>query len=294
MIYYPEYLQPKTLEELFKELPKNKKIYYLAGGTDLLNYLRDELVDKKNSCFVDLSKIKELVFINETNKNIEIGSMVSFNILQENNLVKKHFPAITSMCKTFSTPIISNRATIGGNIANASPSGDSLPVLYTLNTKIEIKNFSQTRIEDIDKIFVGPKKTNFKNGDLITKLIIPKQVLQKGFSIIGIFKKVGGRKSHIISKASIAISAISKSDYIKKINVAVGAVAPTVLKINTISEILNNKKLNKKLVKDSVEEIKKVISPIDDFRSTANYRKEVVSSLFLESISELFKFNFYD
>ncbi|MFQ3675751.1 MAG: FAD binding domain-containing protein [Endomicrobiia bacterium] len=293
-MFYPDYLQPKSLKEIFNNLPKDKKIYYLAGGTDLLNYLRDGLIDPKNSCIVDLSQVKELIFINETNENIEIGPMISFNILQENSLIKKHFPAITSLCKTFATPIISSQATVGGNIGNASPSGDSLPVFYTLNTKVEIQNVSQTRIEDIDKIFVGPKKTNFNNGDLITKIIVPKPFLQEGFSIVGIFKKIGGRKAHIISKVSLAITAILKDVYVQNITVAVGAVAPTVLKINKISEILNNQKVTKKLINICIDEIQKVISPIDDFRSTAKYRYEVIPLLFIEAMSELLKTNFYD
>jgi CO/xanthine dehydrogenase FAD-binding subunit len=295
---FPEYIQLKSIEDL-NNLPE-KKIYFLAGGTDLLNYLRDGLIDCKTSCFVDLSLLKELTFIQEqksfeNQKEIEfikIGSMVTFNQLANHQLINQFFPVLTSVCKTFATPLISCRATIGGNIANASPSGDSIPALYTLNAKLEIRNKSKIRTQDIDTIFTGPKKTNLQNGDLITSILIPKPKIDNNFKIKGIFKKLGGRKSHIISKLSIAISLIAKDSFIKEINLSLGAVAPTVIKVKKVSEILNNKNLNKELLNQCVEEIQKVISPIDDFRSTATYRRETVNILFLEAMSKLFNTSF--
>ena len=126
---YPHYIQPRSVGDIWKELPQDKKIYFLAGGTDLFNYLRDGLIDAENSCFVDVSLLKavELNGIVEETENIKISAFTTFSSISGSKLLKQYCPDLVAAAEVLGTPQIANRATIGGNIANASPAGDALP-----------------------------------------------------------------------------------------------------------------------------------------------------------------------
>ena len=284
---YPEYIQPHSLKDMWSKIPRNKKIYFLAGGTDLLCYLRDDFIDIEKSCFVDISLLKEICGIKQYKEYIKIGSRTTFRDISENPVLLKWCQPLNISAKTIGTPQIANRATIGGNIANASPSGDSLPALIALNARVEIANFRNKRLVNITGIFKGPKKTSLANGEIITSILIPKPKLKKGLAVKGGFKKIGGRRAHIISKISVAIYAGVKGKTIDFINVAMGAVGPTVISVPNVSKILKDKKITPELIKKCILEIQRVISPIDDFRSTADYRKEVTGPLFEQIMGEI-------
>lgn len=286
---YPEYFKPQTIEEIWKKDFSGKKIYYLSGGTDLVNALRDGLLDADKSWFVDISSLGELKNITEDAKYVKIGSAATFDEISVNKLVLQWCPALAFAAKTIGTPQIYNRATIGGNVANASPSGDSIPALMVHLAKIEVINKESKKILDINEIFLGPKKTSLANGDLITAILIPKVPAISGIELKGTFKKIGGRKSHIISKVSVAVSAQVAGQKIESIRVAFGAVGPKVLNVPGISEILEKSEIDKDKLEKCALEIQKVITPIDDFRSTAEYRRTVAPALFIQAMDDIMK-----
>ncbi|OQW98443.1 MAG: hypothetical protein BWK68_00580 [Elusimicrobia bacterium A5] len=298
---YPHYIQPRSVGDIWKELPQDKRIYFLAGGTDLFNYLRDGLIDAENSCFVDITlrKDAEAAGIVEETENIKISAFTTFSSISESGLLKKYCPDLVAAAKVLGTPQIANRATIGGNIANASPAGDALPPLAAHFAKVEITNSNGSRLLNILDVFAGPKKTTLINGEIITAVIIPKIKAKDGFTVAGTFKKIGGRSSHIIAKASVAVFAVVKNkprpcvqergksvDYI---SVALGAVGPKIIEVKNISKILSGKDVSPELTEKCKDEIRKVASPIDDFRSTAEYRLEVICPLFEQALNEIVK-----
>ncbi|MBI5574079.1 MAG: FAD binding domain-containing protein [Elusimicrobia bacterium] len=286
---YPQYIQPVSLTEIFRKIPQDKKIYFLAGGTDLFNYLRDGLVDAENSCFVDITLLKyaETNGIVEETENIKIGALTTFSTLSESKLLKQYCPDLVAAAKVLGTPQIANRATIGGNIANASPAGDALPPLAAHFAKAEITNSKGSRLINISDIFAGPKKTTLANGEIITAVIIPKIKAKSGFTVVGTFKKIGNRKSHIIAKASVAVFAVVKNKSVDYISVALGAVGPKIIEAKNISKILTGKEISPELTEKCKDEIRKIVSPIDDFRSTAEYRLEIAPILFQQAINEI-------
>jgi len=294
-VTYPQYIQPRSVGDIWKELPQDKKIYFLAGGTDLFNYLRDGLIDAENSCFVDVSLLKDVEAdgIVEETENIKVSAFTTFSAISENGLLKKFCPDLVAAAKVLGTPQIANRATIGGNIANASPAGDALPPLAAHFAKVEITNSKGSRVVNIADVIAGPKKTTLANGELITAVIIPKINPKNGFTVAGTFKKIGGRKSHIIAKASVAVFAVVKKRSVVAplrvlyISVALGAVGPKVIEVKGISKILQGKDLSPDLVEKCKDEIRKIASPIDDFRSTAEYRLEVICPLFEQALNEI-------
>jgi len=142
---------------------------------------------------------------------------------------------------------------------------------------------------NISDVFAGPKKTTLANGEIITAVVIPKIKVKAGFTVVGTFKKIGGRKSHIIAKASVAVFAVVKNKSVDYISVALGAVGPKIIEVRNISKILSGKKVSPELTEKCKDEIRKIASPIDDFRSTAEYRQEVICPLFEQALNEIVK-----
>jgi len=283
----PQYIKPESIDEMWGKLPQDKKIFYLAGGTDLMNCLRDGVIDAEKSLFVDISALKELNGIVEKDNSIRIGAAVTFADLLRNNLALKWAPALVSAARTMGTPQIANRATIGGNIAFASPAGDSLPALVAHGASVEVASAGGRRTAEITSLFLGPKKTNLANGEIITAIIIPAQA-REGFEIRGAFKKFGGRKAHIISKVSAAITAAAGKETLENIRVAVGSLGPTVICVKYFPKTVSFKNVNSEEFQEKLRvETAKAISPIDDFRSTADYRKQVIAPLLNQILAEI-------
>jgi len=159
----PDSASPKTLKDFFKiksEIPTAKII---AGGTDLIV----QLYGKFNCPFlIDISQIKQLKGISKKSNSIRIGALTTHTEIEKNIILKKHANVLTQAAYVIGSPQIRNRGTIGGNIANASPAGDTLPSLYVLNAEIELTSESKTRKIPINEFFTGPGKSVIKNNGL--------------------------------------------------------------------------------------------------------------------------------
>jgi len=282
MNYYPEYFRPRSLTELLEKLPREKKVYFLAGGTDLLCYLRDGLLDRENVCLADVSLLSELKEIAEESDCIRIGSGTTFAEIIENDLAKKWAPVLVKAGQTIGTPQIKNRATIGGNIGTASPAGDSLPALAVQEAELELNKFGEKRLVKILDIFVGPKKTNLANGEIIVAIKIPKKPRW-----LGNFLKIGGRRNYGISKIAIAVYLCMKNKIVEDIHIALGSVAPTVVLAKMSAEILRGQSLTDKTLREAIQAFSEIARPIDDFRSTAEYRRKILGPLFRQVLSEI-------
>jgi CO/xanthine dehydrogenase FAD-binding subunit len=279
---YPEFFQARSLTELLEKLPREKRVYFLAGGTDLLCSLRDGLLDGENICLADVSLLSELQGIAEGSDYIRIGSGATFAEILENDLTKKWAPVLVKAAQTIGTPQIKNRATIGGNIGTASPAGDSLPALAIHEAELELNRFGERRLVKILDIFVGPKKTNLANGEIVVAIKIPKK---PGW--FGNFLKIGGRRSHGISKMAIAVYLCLRNKIVEDINIAIGSAAPTVVLAKRSAQILRGQSLTDKTLQEAVQAFSEVACPIDDFRSTAEYRRKILGPVFRQVLSEI-------
>ncbi len=268
-------VQIKTIDEI-KEFENSKEpVYFLAGATDIMVYYKDGLIPE-NSIILNIGNLDELKSIEKTNGYIKIGALVTFNQIIENELTDKYCQCLVLASRTIGSPQIRNRATIGGNIGNASPAGDSLPALMVHNAKI----VTTIREYKIEEVFKGVKQTSLINGEMIKYIMIPVETGYKSF-----FKKSGPRQALSISKASLACMIKLDREKIEDIRISAGAVGITPLRLKKTEEFLKGK-----LLKDIDTFINKAcnmladeISPIDDFRSTAEYRKNVLKA-YLEDI----------
>jgi len=265
---------PKTYDEAL-ELLDQRQMILMAGGTDLMVKKRNwaglaPLLDRD---VLFISELKELRYIRKSGGFIHIGSMTTLEDLLENELTPE---ILRKAVLLMASPGIRHIATIGGNIGNASPAGDSLPVLYILDAKIVVDGKGTERMVPIEEFITGPGKTALADREMIKEIVI------NDFKFDTVhYEKIGGRKSDAISKVSFAGGATYRNGRIDDIRLAFGAVAPVVVRNRKLEGTL--KGMEARNLVSAVENLQqgygKFITPIDDQRSTAEYRSKVCSNI---------------
>ena len=286
---------PKQLEELKHILQaESESLAFLAGGTDLLIQLKEKF--KTLSVLVNLSEIKELKKIREKQDNIIIGAMVTHSQIANSSFLKRYAPVLVEACSQIGSLQIRNRATIGGNVGNASPAADSVPALYVHQAKVILLSPDGTiRKIPIEEFFIAPGKTIRKPKELITGLILPKNIRENRENRenkdnnISFYRKLGTRKALIIAKVSVAFIANYNKDEkrLSDVYIALGAVAPTVIRAYETEKFLNENPLTEITLKDASELLTNEAHPISDVRSTADYRKKMVGVLLKQGLESL-------
>jgi len=262
-----ETYMPKSLREAL-DLLEFKDCTIFAGGTDLM--VRKKQWAGLPSSFdvpvVYISEIKELREIKRDEGHLYIGAACTFSELIESSLIPDFYK---SVFVEMASPAIRNSATIGGNICNASPAGDCLPLLYALGASLVIESGCRKYEAAIEDFITGPGKIILKAGELVTQIKIP----EKDFNIKK-YRKVGARKSTALSKLSFVGLADMDDKGLHDIRIAFGAVSPTVVRNREIEEEIISMRNAGFL---DIQEIKSyydaLIKPINDQRSTAYYRK---------------------
>lgn len=274
-----KWYSPKSLEEIIDILKTEPTIPY-AGGTDLMVQYKTYTGLKPNFDIpiMYLKNAKELSYLQAKDDTIEIGTTTSLS-----DILKCQFvPEILKMAiAELASPSIRNAATIGGNICNASPAGDTLPPLYLLNCKINLISPECERTIPISMFIKGPKQIVMDENELMTSITIDRLENYKNF-----YRKIGARKANSLSKLSVAAIARVENNILKDIRIAAGAVSPTVVRNKNAENLLIDMETLeiKNKIAELMEIYKSEINPIDDQRSTAVYRKETTLKLIEQSI----------
>lgn len=266
--------RPKSLDEAFKFFAEHSNtIRCVSGGTDILVQAKDGLCSPCN--LFDISGIPELRGIEEQNDRIWIGAATPYDEIIKSPLIQTYAPALVAACAIIGGPQIRNRGTIGGNLGNASPAADTVPPLYSLAARVEIVSVNGKRILPIEEFFLGPRKTVLEAGELIKGV-----TFQKRENLRGAFLRLGQRQAQAISKVSVGLSAhVTDGKTFDYLRIALGAVAPTVVRAYKTEEILLNDGLNEKSLTRAKAVIKQEAHPIDDIRSNREYRREMCAVL---------------
>ena len=243
-----------------------EKAKILAGGTDLVVIMKNKMMDPE--VIISIRKVDELKGIHGRKNDLIIGSLTTHSEIEENSLIEKNYYPLFQAVYSLGSPQIRNLGTIGGNIGNASPSGDTIPPLYIMDAKIKLMSKNGERIIDINNFFKGPGKTILKDDEIIHSITIPKGRYTKKISG---FYKVGKRNA-------LAIGVVSVAWAIKKdtIRFSFGGASPTI----STTEIKKN--ASKKGIE---KEVLKAISPIDDIRGSKNYRRDVILNIVEKIVS---------
>ena len=266
-----------TIDEVLKILD-SKDVKIISGGTDLMVQKAVGTGIKPNfqKPLLFIGHLDELKNIQLINGKIHIGSAVTLNELLINENIPEAFKKPISEMASFPTR---NLATIGGNIINASPAGDTLPFLYAVDAELVLKSKQNERVVPIVEFISSPGKTIINSNEILTEIIIPNKEYE-----INYYKKAGSRKAMTLSKASFIGLANFKNEEISDIRIAFGAVAPTIVRSRDLEmKIIGKTKTElKSAYFEIAKEYAKLIKPIDDSRSSMRYRKDVCMRMLRE------------
>jgi len=268
-----KFYKPNNLTKLFQiaEQIEGKK-YILAGGTDINVQLKKKMITDEPIIYIN--HLEELQGIRETDENIIIGSLCSYQELLNAPLVAKYLPFLRASLVNFASPLLQTMATIGGNIANGSPTADVTPLLLVLDAQVILMAKSKIRHIPLGDFFSGYKQFNMKKNEIIGGVRIAKNA-ETGSKTF--YKKVGSRKALTIAK--VALAGLKNSNEYK---LAVGSLNEYPRRLYKIEEYLASTN-----APDSVkleELLKQEITPISDMRSDKDYRFQVCLNLLLEFI----------
>ena len=252
-----------------------------AGGTDLMVLLEAGKLSHKR--FLSLSKLADLRGIEVTTDAVILGAMTTYTEIQQHRVLQTEFPLLCAAARETGSIATQIRGTLGGNIANASPAADSPPALLVYDAEIELISARDVHWLPYREFHTGYKKMQLAPAELLRAIRLPRRV--KAWKQY--YRKVGTRKAQAISKVCFAGAAQMQASKVRDIRIALGSIAPIVLRAVKTEDVLRGAKLSPKIIATAKETLAREISPIDDIRSTARYRLRVTQNLLEEFLSQL-------
>jgi len=273
MVTDPNALAPTSLDEAYELLAeRGPEAKIIAGGTDLMVSLNARSLDASE--FIDIWRLNELRGISDEGETIRIGALTTYTQLIKSPLIQLSLPSLVDASRTIGAIQIQNRGTIGGNIVNASPAGDSLPVLAAFDAEVEIGSIRGVRKVGINNFYTGYRKTVMEPDEIL--LAVRSRKLKPNERTF--FLKIGTRRAQAISKIVMAVNVGTPGAVINSINIALGSVAPTVIRAVQTEALLTNKTLEAPVIERARSMISQEVAPITDVRSTEHYRRTVTGN----------------
>jgi CO/xanthine dehydrogenase FAD-binding subunit len=275
-------LRPSSLAEALRRLGDDPDLLPVAGGTDLMVADRLERSDQRR--VLDLSAIPELAGVRGVDGGLEIGAGISFDELRRHPEVVRRFPALAAAAGEVGGWQIQTRATLGGNVANASPAGDSLPVLLALEATVVVAGADGEREVPYDRFHVGYRKTALAPGELIVRLRLPDPPTGSRQA----FRKVGTRAAQAISKVVVAaVGRVGGDGRIDHLRLAAGSVAATPVRLRAAEAAGEGAPGGAVTAGEVGAAAAAEVEPIDDVRSTAEYRRALLERVVRRLVLDL-------
>jgi xanthine dehydrogenase FAD-binding subunit len=277
-------LTPNTMNEALELLQEDQaQLKIVAGGSDVIVQLRDGII--KPIKLLNILSLKELRFIKQTDGRIHIGSLATYSDITTSPLTRRYAWILVEAAKQIGAIQLQNTATIGGNLGNASPAGDSLPPLYALDAIVVTRSKSGQREIPIEEYFIGYRKTMLKPDELIQEVHFP----QLGKNDRGRYVKLGLREANAISIVDVAVALRDRKPdaSFAEARVALGAVAPMIVRARECERKLTNRVLTTESIQEAASLAANAAQPIDDIRGSALYRKQVLVSLVYQALYEI-------
>jgi carbon-monoxide dehydrogenase medium subunit len=276
---------PRSLNDALEALNR-EGAQVLAGGTDLINNIKINAAKPRHLVYI--LGIADLDYVTVKGKSLSIGAGARLGDIEHNRQVVSRFPALCEAINVIGGTQIRNMATLTGNICNASPGADTPPILLVLNAEVEIcsANGAAGRINrlPLGGFFTGPKKTVLKQGQMVGSVTLPLPPEHSGAA----FRRLA-RVSLDIAKINCAAYIEREGERIQLARIALGSVAPTPVRAPTIENALEGQKHGERLFQQAAELVGEDIAPIDDVRSTAEYRRQIASLLVREALQEAWR-----
>lgn len=253
----------------------------LAGGTDLIVQWRSGVISPGG--VIDISHVAELKAISEEEDWVTVGAGATHAEIARSECVVKYIPLLAKACLSIGAVQIQNQGTIGGNIMNASPAGDALPAIMVYDAELCLQDVKGERWIPAKDFFTGYRKTAKGPHELLTRIRFRKQLNRNERSE---FYKIGTRRAQAISKVVMCVRGTADHGAMKDIAIAVGSVAPTVVRAYGTETLIRGRIISEQLIDQARRSIADEVHPIDDVRSTADYRRFVCGSLIARYLRE--------
>jgi len=252
-----------------------------AGGTDLMVLLEAGKLPHKN--YLNIWNLPELRGIEVTDGHVTLGALTTYTEVQDHATLRKEFPMLCQAASETGGLAIQNRGTLGGNIVNASPAADSPPALLAYDAELELVSAKGPRTVPYHSFHTGYKQMNIRPDELLRGIRLPRASKE----LAHYYRKVGTRKAQAISKVCFAAVAWMNGDQIEDVRIALGSVAPIPIRCMRTESALRNKKITAETLAAAKADLSDEIAPIDDLRSTKDYRLRVSLNLLEDFVLQL-------
>jgi CO/xanthine dehydrogenase FAD-binding subunit len=282
--YIPNYqlTTPRSLADVLSMLANEPGVWKpFAGGTDLMVLLEAGRLDHRY--YVNIWQLAELRGIEVNDDQVTLGALTTYTDVQTHPVLRNEFPMLCQAAGETGGLAIQNRGTLGGNIVNASPAADSPPALLAYDAEVELVSMQGSRWLPYQGFHTGYKQMLIRPDELLTRIRLPRNTT----GATHYYRKVGTRKAQAISKVCFAAVARTNGGHIEDVRIAVGSVAPIVVRCVQTENALKGQLPDAETVKSAQSTLRREISPIDDIRSTANYRLQVALNLLADFVATL-------
>ncbi len=267
------FLQPNGIGHVLKvKAEEGADGRILAGGTNLLSYIKTGRI--KTGLLIDITRLEELKAVRAHDGSVDLGAGLTISEVMAHPVVQDRLPCFTEALTLFGNPLIRNRATLGGNIADASPIADTAPILLVLDASVKLVSVRGERTVALTDFFQGVGETVIASDELLVSVTVPVPDCSRVKMV-----KLGLRKGTACSVTSAAVRLMLDDGSLEECRIALGGVAPTPVRAGTVERALGGKRFTIDAVEEHAHLVKKDINPISDVRGSADYRKEVSVNL---------------
>jgi CO/xanthine dehydrogenase FAD-binding subunit len=286
--YVPSYqlITPSNLTEVLELLASDHGVWKpFAGGTDLMVLLEAGKLPHQN--YVNIRSLEELRTIEVTKAEVTLGALTTYTDVQNHPVLREEFSMLCEAARETGGIAIQNRGTLGGNIVNASPAADSPPALLAYDAELELISKRGSRRIPYSEFHRGYKQMDIRSDELLRAIYLPRSTQGSN----QYYRKVGTRKAQAISKVCLAALARMNAGRIAHVRIALGSVAPIPLRCHETEAALLDQPLTEETFATATRQLETEISPIDDIRSTKDYRLRVSLNLLQDFLRQLTPFN---
>lgn len=277
----PPVTSPRTLAAAYAALAE-APARPIAGGTDLMVVLAGELGPPPDRV-LDLWHLDELRGIALDGEGVSLGALTTYTEIRQSAVCREHLPALVEAAATIGAAQIQNRGTLGGNIANASPAGDTLPVLLALDADIVCGSLRGERSVPAEAFWTGYRTTALAPDELVVRVRFPLAIGRESR-----FRKIGTRRAQSISKVVLALGWRDGGAGAPwtEVRLGLGSVAPTPIRAHQTEAALEGRPPTPETADRAAETLAAELHPIDDVRSTAEYRRLVAARVLHRLVRE--------
>jgi xanthine dehydrogenase iron-sulfur cluster and FAD-binding subunit A len=273
LVHEFEYLEPVSLQEAISLMSEyDDRAQVLAGGTNLVVWIKME--QRSPEYVINIGKLPGLKGISSLDGQLEIGALTTIRVLHNTPHIQAEYAALTDACAAFGSTQIQMMGTIGGNLCNGSPASDTVPALMAFDAQLVLAGSDGERVVSVEEFLVEPGKVALRRGELLTSIRLQRPQAGTGSAFIKVSRVVAD-----LAKVSVAALLVRDGDRIADCRLALGSLGPTVLRARKAEELLLGKPFSAELALEAGKIAAEEVSPIDDVRSTAWYRREVVKAM---------------